>query len=451
MEDLRSYAPFGVAALLGLVGFAAGDYQLLTWLTAVAVAAGGVVWHETRWGIVATATLGLGSAAYLFSRKLDASGFSLCDVNEFQNCDLVNNSAASEVFGLPVSLLGSGYFLGLIVAAFLASEGDQRRRLFQVTTITAAAGCVFSVYLFTQILALGTSCPFCYSIYMACGILLWAGLRGLGEVDSTAFDEIAQLPSSTTFVTLAGIFLAVLLFGYSTYSSRDSSAAVRPVDPTNESDVERLATLYAPPAGPVSLEGDEPILGDPDAPYIVVEFADFGCPHCATASQQLKELVQLHPEIQVRFRPFALSGACNPALPPSDQGLDRCRAAMAAECATQQGRFWDYATLVFQNQRDLSDPTLEAAAERAGLDMDAWRTCMSDQATVAEIVADAEAGFRAGVRGTPTLYLQGVAPGEQWVDVCMGPEAVLVLTDLHATGQTLPDPKFGSCEEAHAH
>lgn len=200
----------------------------------------------------------------------------------------------------------------------------------------------------------------------------------------------------------------------------------------------------------MGLVGDEPVLGDPNAPYVVLEYADFGCPHCALAGKALKQLVQQHPEIQVRFRPFPLSGACNPGFPQSNQGIERCRAAMAGECAAKQDLFWDYSPIVFDNQPDLFDPALQAAAEKAGLDMDAWNACMSDRETVVAIVEDAEAGIRAGVRGTPTLYLKGATEME-WIEVCAGPEAILVITQLHQDGQTLPDPKFGSCAEAMPH
>jgi len=448
MEDLRPYAPFGAAILVGLLSFAAGDYALLVRMVAVAIACGGVVWLETRWGIVATSVFGLGACGYLFWRKLDAAGPSLCETNSVQNCDLVNASAASELFGVPVSLLGAGYFLGLAGAALLAAEPPQRTSVFRVTALTAAAGCVFAVYLWTQMLALGTMCPMCYGIYMSCGLLLWAGLRGLGQSGVSLFDDLGALPTSSTAVTVAGTFLVVVFLGYSTYTSASDEVA-RPVDIDEPDDVDRRSTFYAPPAGVVGLAGDEPVLGDPDAPYMVLEYADFGCPHCATTGTALKQLVAQHPEIQVRFRPFALSGACNPALERSDVGLERCRAAMAGECATQQDRFWEYSSLVFANQRDLSDTALEAAAEQAGLDLEQWRTCMKDRNTVAEVVEDAEAGFKAGVRGTPTLFLRGVTDDGAWLDVCAGPEAVLLLTQLHQDGQRLPKPKFSSCAEAH--
>lgn len=233
MEDLRSYAPFGVAVLIGLASFAAGDWTLLVRMVAIAVACGGVVWLETRWGIIATSTLGLGACSYLFSRKLDASSPSaLCEVNSVQNCDLVNSSAASELFGVPISLLGAGFFLGLGIAAFLANDAENRTRLFRVSALGAGVGCLYAVYLWTQMLQLGTTCPMCYAIYMSCGLLVWAGLRGLGQSGATLFDDLGELPSSSTFVTVAGTFLVVVLFGYGTYSSA-GSAEIAPVDPTN--------------------------------------------------------------------------------------------------------------------------------------------------------------------------------------------------------------------------
>jgi len=92
---------------------------------------------------------------------------------------------------------------------------------------------------------------------------------------------------------------------------------------------EELQQLYAEPRGKLELSDDDPVLGDPNAPYVVVEYACFGCPHCAMAFPHLRELVASEPKIQVRFRSFPLSGECNPSISKGGRP-EVCRAAMAA-------------------------------------------------------------------------------------------------------------------------
>lgn len=478
MDMPKQYAPFAVAAVVAIVGFFLGDWSLMAWLLAAAIACAGVVLDNTRWGILATSVLGLGASAYLFSRKLEsATGPALCNVNEVINCDVVNNSPESMLFGVPIALYGMGFFLGMAIAAVAAR--DASARLFPTSALLASVGVLYSAYLAIVAVKIGAVCVMCITIYLCTGLLLWAGLRGTAAEGTSLGDALPRVPTSQTFLTVSGTLLLVVVVGMSSWSvaepgdellpeitgeaptapapsspdhggdgdgPADATAAGERSDPTDALDQdlrEKLATLYAVARGPVQLSGNEPVLGDPQAPYLLVEFADFGCPHCAEASQVLKQLVRQEPSIQVRFRPFPLSGACNPALEGTER-VDRCRAAVAAECAVEQGKFWDFSGAVFENYHDLSDEALTTAAAKAGLDRNAWLACMQKRETVERVMASAVAGARAGVMGTPTMYLKGVK-GDDWLDVCAGPEAVLALVQMHQKGVELPAPANATC------
>ncbi|HHO54522.1 MAG TPA: hypothetical protein ENK18_27535 [Deltaproteobacteria bacterium] len=466
MSTNTQYVPFAVALVVGLSGFALDDWSLMAWLLAAAIACGGVILVETRWGILATSVLGLGCSSYLFTRKLEsASGPALCNVNDVINCDVVNGSAASELLGIPIALLGAGFFLGLAISALIAKEASAR--LFSTSAALSGVGCLYSLYLAFESKQLGAVCVMCITIYLCCGLLLWAGIRGIHQSGGSFAAEFPKIPGSTSFVTTSAVLVIVVLLGHTTWSStvkrgpqlpEITGTAPDPVTPSPEpqehthpepsssldpSTMAQLGQAYTYARGPVALSGSEPVLGDPNAPYMIVEFADFGCPHCAEAAIQLKQLVKQVPEIQVRFRPFALSGACNPAL-KGTEGVERCRAAMASECAKHQGKFWEFSSRVFANQRDLSDRSLVDSAQAVGLDLAAFQGCMQEEATVRSVAEHAVAGARAGVMGTPALFLKGVQE-DRWLDVCWGPEAVLALVELHRSGEPLPTPTQQSC------
>jgi protein-disulfide isomerase len=233
-----------------------------------------------------------------------------------------------------------------------------------------------------------------------------------------------------------------------TGSGRISSEGVTDARPGG-TDAGALAEMMGLPGGPIELDGTEQILGDPEAPYLVVEWADYGCPHCAMAAKELKILVQERPDIQVRFKTFPLSGACNPLI-ERQEGAERCKAAWAAECAGLQGRFWDLQALIFANQTHISDEDLAYMAEQAGLDFPAWEACMQDPSVMEGVVQDAIAGAKAGVQGTPALFLAGVLPGGQFVESCRGPAGVLELVEAHKAGTPLPSPQ-PSCFDPHGH
>lgn len=138
--------------------------------------------------------------------------------------------------------------------------------------------------------------------------------------------------------------------------------------------------------------------GDPDAAHTVVEHGDFECPFCAAAAPVLKTLVDSSGgAVRLVFRHFPLFTKHPFAL----------TAALASEAAAEQGRFWDLHELLFRHQADLSDPQLVALAERAGLDEPAAVVGERVQRFRPAVEADYADGGAAGVRGTPTLFVDG--------------------------------------------
>jgi protein-disulfide isomerase len=196
-----------------------------------------------------------------------------------------------------------------------------------------------------------------------------------------------------------------------------------------------LSVMYSRALGPVNLDGTEPVLGDPNAKYMVVEFADFGCGHCARAAPDLKALVASNPDIQLRFRAFALSSECNPAL-TGEGRAEPCDAAMAAECANQQSKFWEFSGKVFKNQRYLDEGSLAFQAGESGLDMAEYELCMANPDTRTGIEADGQAGDDAGIQGTPGLFLFGVRPEPIFVHGRV--EYIEALVDAVESGRSLP-------------
>jgi protein-disulfide isomerase len=126
----------------------------------------------------------------------------------------------------------------------------------------------------------------------------------------------------------------------------------------------------------VSTKG-RPYKGSADAPVTIVEFSSFSCPACAMVQPTLKELLAMR-EGQVRlvFRHF----------PPESPHSDGFRAAVAAECAAQQGVFWEMHDTIFANAEALSENDLLGYAAGLGLDEAAFAACLDSD--------DAEAGVR---------------------------------------------------------
>ena len=85
----------------------------------------------------------------------------------------------------------------------------------------------------------------------------------------------------------------------------------------------------------------------------------------------------------------------------------RCAAAIAAECAGEQGKFWQYAHLLFENQPNFSTSDLDGYADDIGLDLQAFAACVDSEETRARVEMDTKAGVDLGVQSTPTVFING--------------------------------------------
>jgi protein-disulfide isomerase len=151
---------------------------------------------------------------------------------------------------------------------------------------------------------------------------------------------------------------------------------------------------------------DSPERGPADAAITLVEFSDFECGHCAAFDRTVERVLRGRSDIRVIFRHFPLDAACNPSVSQSLHP-DACLAAVAAECAAQQGKFWQYGRLLFENQDHLGRQFLIGYADRVGLDEQSFTACLGDERMRARIVRDTRAGTALGIESTPTFFING--------------------------------------------
>lgn len=137
--------------------------------------------------------------------------------------------------------------------------------------------------------------------------------------------------------------------------------------------------------------------GNPAAPFTIMEFGDFECPYCGAAKPVLHELIN-NSDGQVRlvWRHF-------PLFEPHPYALT---AALAAEAAGHQGAFWPMAGLLFKNQDSLDDSSIVRYGEQLGLDTGSL-VGEPAQRFAGAVRADYQSGIDTGVRGTPTLFVNG--------------------------------------------
>jgi len=148
----------------------------------------------------------------------------------------------------------------------------------------------------------------------------------------------------------------------------------------------------------VPLSAIDHVLGHPGASATVVEYGDFECPNCKQAAPAVKLLLKRFAgRVQVAFRHFPLEEVHPHAL----------HAALAAEAAGAQGKFWPMHDLLFENQLHLKPQQLRRYAERLELDMARFDSEIQQQLYLQRIREEIEDGRRSGVRATPAFFVNG--------------------------------------------
>ncbi len=357
----------------------------------------------------ALAGVGLGSVStWVHHRVTSSSGAytSFCNVNDTVNCDTVVTSPHGMLLGIPVSVWAIGFYLMLFGLALRARgrPSAERDRARADAFAWVVAGSLFSAYLAViSIVVLKAVCLLCAGLYVVSLFALgaaWAQASPLG----TAFQHLRErwnavrrrpVLATAAAATAVGVLALSGWLGAQTHLTRQQIFRTNP----QFYDWYTNRPIVDTPLGGGYSQGPD------DAPIQLVEFSDFECPHCAQAYMTLKDLLPRY-QNQVRFtyHHYPLSRDCNPSM--QQRGHEHaCRAAVAADCAAQAGRFQPFANLLFANQGALDDKSLVSYAKQAGLDVAAFEHCLQSPGPLERIQNDVKLAERLGVRSTPTFFL----------------------------------------------
>jgi protein-disulfide isomerase len=201
-------------------------------------------------------------------------------------------------------------------------------------------------------------------------------------------------------VVLAAVIAAVVLMSRQSTSSSSSSTNAGAATGANPSTASRAPAPGA--ANPYTR-------GAANAKVTLEEFSDFQCPACGSLEPGLRRVLNDYGDrVRFTFRHF-----------PLQMHKYAFVASRAAEAAGQQGKFWEMHDMIYDNQKEWSEAMeprvqFDAYATRLGLDVQRFRADMSRQDLADRITADLMRGNTVGVKGTPTIYLNGreLMPGK---------------------------------------
>ena len=360
------------------------------------------------------AALGLGISVVIqvvhgrLAASVDYASF--CNVNASVNCDVVLSSRYAFLAGLPVSTWAILYYLvtlGMLAGVAMANRATTRETLGTLVFGAAVWGLLFSLYMaVVAFFLLRTICLMCTGLYLVGIGLFLASWRLRNGLRVTGRRQAVARAGQDRWVFVSGIVAAVVLIAVGSWE-----ALGRGANPTDAAEIKRRRPDFyrwylAQPLVSLPPDGTH-ARGNAAAAVTIVEFSDFECSHCAAFHESVESVLRrLGQSVRVVFRHFPLDSACNPkvsgALHPN-----ACLAAVAAECAAEQEKFWQYHDVLFEHQQQLARPFLIEYASRLGLDVPRFTACLGSESARQRVQSDAQQGAALDIDSTPTLIING--------------------------------------------
>jgi protein-disulfide isomerase len=224
--------------------------------------------------------------------------------------------------------------------------------------------------------------------------------------------DLVTITLRRAHIRLAAVLLLGFVLGYGAATLRDRKLPEGPPVASRGSVSPETPPETLPAAAePIRVDvAGRPAWGPQRAAVTVVEFTDYQCPFCARHFRETYDQILAANPGRVRYviRNFPVT-----TLHPDAQ-----KAAEAAECALDQGKFWEYHKALFERSPKLPLDSLKGIAARLGLNRSKFEGCLDSGKKAPVILHDVQDGQRYGVRGTPTFFINGrIVVGAQPITV----------------------------------
>jgi protein-disulfide isomerase/uncharacterized membrane protein len=342
-----------------------------------------------------------------------------CSATPGVDCGLVNTSAWSEVFGIPTFTWAVPTYAFIAVLAVLAMSGNHRGK--PLVVVAGVGSILFSAFLYyISVVELGSVCLWCMRLYVLNALIPLLAL-------ASGFSVANDMPNGGTLGVAAGVFLGVAgasIGAQQSYRAQLLEGTPEIAELPSEEVTEEVMAAYDDPEGPPPVieytvrteDGNEAVVrtqpddawkGNPDAKVAIIEFADFECGYCKRAGFQMRRIFEAYKDdVVFVYKHFPMNPKCNDGV-KNPKHRYACLAHEASVCAQKQGKFWAYHDLLYKNNHQLRSEHLVAYAEKVGLDMNVWKTCMQARDGVAKVMATGLEGKAADIHGTPRIWING--------------------------------------------
>ncbi len=299
-------------------------------------------------------------------------------------CDVVRASPYARLMGLPTPFYGVVAYavLALLLLAEPFVPPPIANRFGQAVKAISGAGFLFSLYLTRlEAFVLHAWCVWCVVSTLAMTLIFALALfarRG----PSPSIEGEPPMAQGLSRVVVLCVAVLIGIPAFYALSRRKELPAVGP--PSAQTLRERL------------VRPDSHATGNPQAELTVVEFGDFECPACGQEEQVAEEIrARYGDRVRFVFRQY-------PLIHSHERSQ---KAAEAAECAAEQGKFWEAVSKLYTWQNDLGEDALKRYAAQLGLDTGRFNQCLDGRSMAGRVKRDLEDGVALGVRVTPTFFI----------------------------------------------
>ena len=218
-------------------------------------------------------------------------------------------------------------------------------------------------------------------------------LESVIKIEAATEDEILEVFNSTQQTAIDYATARPLIVNFLDRKKRAQAREkyIQELMKNAKKNAKPLAIYLQPPRFQIAVSAADPVRGS--GPVDLIEFADFECPYCRKAQPIIEQLLDKY-DSKVRhvWKDFPLGIHKN-----------AMAAAVAARCAREQGKFWEYHDTLFANQQNLASPDLKEYAGHVGLNLQEFERCQRTHQR-SQIVATAD---NLPVRSTPTVFING--------------------------------------------
>lgn len=339
---------------------------------------------------------------------------SFCSYGRYADCDVVNSSIYSEIFGIPIAAPGAMLYFLMLLFGVLSTPDDTNFKSMQrgVSWLALLALAIDFVLLVLQIGTLRTVCVICVLTYLLTIAVLYTSIK-LTVPTLTAWKvflgERWELELGSTLWTIS--LLCLLCFGVATLFL-PSFIQMLPQKKFAGARIEQFYSEWKDkPVRVIEAKDGDGTMGNPSSRVRIVEFSDFECSHCQKAAFTLHNALKPYKDqVYFIFKHYPLDSSCNSAV-TYQLHHKACNLAQLSYCATKKGKFWEYHDSLFFDRNDEELPEMdvlyESFVKKKVLTREEIARCLQNDKALQSVLEDIRVGNSFSVKGTPTILING--------------------------------------------